>query len=386
MSSEHNTSNPPPALDWKLEIEKHWRACSERGIAFYQAHRQLFSGSRLLALLASSLLLTWLVSGVYRVGEGSRGVVSRLGAYHATTLPGLHWHLPSPLETVNTVNVEQQRFIEVGYSDGNGLNKTTPASAENLLLTGDENLIGLRLAVHYQITNPSDYLFQLKNSEMTLRQLSESILRAEIARYSMEYVLTDGQFQLTSAIKLGIQQALDRYQAGIVITSVNLQNGQLPEDVQTAFDNVIRAGEEKQRLISEAVNYQNETLAKARGAAARINEEAQAYAAEKVAKAQGETERFEKLLIEFEKNPGITRNRLFIEAKEKLFASTRKILVTSDSVPPLALAVPANPTVTETSTAQQHFSPEQASVESLVSDKPQAYKANRNLRPSRSRP
>ncbi|MCK9605849.1 MAG: FtsH protease activity modulator HflK [Methylomonas sp.] len=336
MSSEnHNTDKQTPPPDWKMEFEKQWKAISDKTVDFYHAHENMFSLSKVASVLGGSLVLGWLISGIYIIDQGNRGVVTRFGAYTETTMPGPHWHIPLPIESVSVVNVEQQRFIEVGYSDSARVSKSSVIPQESLMLTSDENIIAVRLAVQYQINSARDYLFNVKNNEHTLKQLTESVLRGVIGRNNMDYVLTEGRSQIVAEIKTDIQQAMDEYKGGVIVASVNLQDAQPPEEVQGAFEDAIRAREDKQRLINEAEAYSNEIIPKARGAAARILQEAEGYSAEKVAKAKGETERFDQLLVEYEKNPAITRKRLYLEAKEKLYSSTNKIVVDTDQPPAL---------------------------------------------------
>lgn len=384
MSSEkQNTSKQTPQPDWKLEFEKQWKAVSDKANEFYNDHKGMFSLSKIFAILGGSLGVAWLISGVYIVDEGNRGVVTRFGAYVDTTMPGPHWHLPLPIENVSIVNVEQQRFIEVGYSDASRMSKSSMIPQESLMLTSDENIIAVRLAVQYQINDAKDYLFNVKNSENTLKQLTESVLRAVIGRNDMDFVLTEGRSQIVAEVKEEIQKALNGYKAGISIASVNLQDAQPPEEVQGSFEDAIRAREDKQRLINEAEAYSNEIIPKARGAAGRIVQEAEAYAQEKVAKAKGETERFDQLLVEYEKNPAITRKRLYLEAKEKFYSSTNKIIVNTDQAP--ALYMPFPQTMQGSSHPVTAAEPE-SSVDAHGSEKATVRKANNNeLRPSRSK-
>ena len=336
MSSEnHDADKQTPPPDWKLEFEKQWENISTKMADFYNEHRDSFSVYTITGFLGGALVLGWLISGVYIIDQGNRGVVTRFGAYAETTMPGPHWHIPAPIESVSVVNVEQQRFIEVGYSDSSRFSKSSMIPQESLMLTMDENIIAVRLAVQYQINNARDYLFNVKNNEKTLKQLTESVLRGVIGRNNMDFVLTEGRSQIVAEIKNQIQEAMDDYEAGISVASVNLQDAQPPEEVQGAFEDAIRAREDKQRLINEAEAYSNEVIPKSRGAAARIVQEAEAYAAGKVAKAKGETERFDQLLVEYEKNPAITRKRLYLEAKEKLYGSVNKIVVDTDQPPAL---------------------------------------------------
>ena len=383
MSSEnHDTDKKTPPLDWKTEMEKQWKVLADKWTAFYQDNNQMFSFSRISSLLGGSLVLGWLLSGIYIIDQGNRGVITRFGAYTETTMPGPHWHIPLPIESVSDVNVEQQRYIEVGYNDISRFGKSTATSQESLMLTTDENIIAVRLAVQYQINNARDYLFNVKNNENTLKQLTESVLRGVIGRNNMDFVLTEGRSQIVAEIKSEIQEAMDDYQAGVIVASVNLQDAQPPEEVQGAFEDAIRAREDKQRLINEAEAYSNEIIPRARGASARILQEAEAYSAEKVAKAKGETERFDQLLVEYEKNPAITRKRLYLEAKEKLYASTNKIVVDTDQPP--ALYMPLQ----QMNAGQGHAASTQIesdNPEQSTATKHNAQVTGRELRPSRSK-
>lgn len=385
MSSEnHNTDKQTPPPDWKIEFEKQWKAISEKTVDFYHEHESMFSLNRIAAVLGGSLVLGWLISGIYIIDQGNRGVVTRFGAYNETTMPGPHWHIPLPIESVSVVNVEQQRFIEVGYSDASRTSKSSVIPQESLMLTSDENIIAVRLAVQYQINSARDYLFNVKSNEHTLKQLTESVLRGVIGRNNMDFVLTEGRSQIVAEIKKEIQEAMDQYKAGIIVASVNLQDAQPPEEVQGAFEDAIRAREDKQRLINEAEAYSNEIIPKARGAASRILQEAEAYAAGKVAKAKGETERFDQLLVEYEKSPAITRKRLYLEAKEKLYASTNKIVVDTDQPPAMYLPMQQMPAhqPQPASTANES---EQA-VDPHGLDKNTVHRTPANeLRPSRSK-
>lgn len=386
MSTEKPTSKPTPPPDWKEEIDKHWRQLSQRGADFYLAHKQQLSLQKIGAVAGGGLLLAWLGSGLYVVDEGSRGVVTRFGAYQATTQPGLNWHLPLPLESVKVVNIEQQRFIELGYRDSNRYTKSATIPQESLMLTRDENIINVRLAVQFQINSAKDYLFNVKDTETTLKQLTESVERAVIGKNDMDYVLTEGRSEIVAEIKREIQTAMDGYHAGITIASVNLQDAQPPEEVQGSFEDAIRAREDKQRLINEAEAYSNEIIPKARGGAARLLQEAEAYHMEKVAKAQGETERFEQLLVEYEKNPAITRKRLYLEAKEKLYSHTHKIMVESERGGAPQFYMPlANPSQNITTPGKSESA---ASADGNADDKAANRKAaaGNDLRPSRSKP
>jgi membrane protease subunit HflK len=386
MSSEkHNTTKQNQQQDWKFEFEKHWKSLCRKSTDYFLSHKDQLSVSKIGFIAGGAALLIWLASGWYIIDEGNRGVVSRFGAYSETTKPGPHWHLPAPIENVAVINVEQQRFIEVGYRDTGRGSKAASIAQESLMLTTDENIVNVHLAVQYQINNARDYLFNVKNNEATLKQLIESVERAAIGGSNMDFVLTEGRSEIVVRIKTDIQAAMDDYKAGIIIASVNLQDVQPPEEVQGAFEDAIRAREDKQRLINEAEAYSNEIIPKARGAASRLLLEAEAYEAEKVAKANGETQRFEQLLVEYEKAPTITRKRLYLEAKEKLFSSTNKVIVDAGQTAPQLYMPLQNPA--------SHFAAASKSPEAQITAEPTATEKSNNqktagnpLRPSRSKP
>jgi len=385
MSSEKHSTKQSQQPDWKFEFEKHWKAFYRKSADYFVSHKNQLSLSKIGGIACGGLSLMWLASGVYIIDEGNRGVVSRFGAYSETTRPGLHWHLPMPIEKITIVNVEQQRFIEVGYRDTGRGSKAATIPQESLMLTTDENIVNVRLAVQYQINNAGDYLFNVKDSEATLKQLTESVERAVIGANNMDFVLTEGRSEIVAQIKRDIQAAMDDYKAGIIIASVNLQDVQPPEEVQGAFEDAIRAREDKQRLINEAEAYSNEIIPKARGAASRLLLEAEAYEAEKIAKAKGETERFDQLLVEYEKAPAITRKRLYLEAREKLFSSTNKVIVDAGQSAPQLYMPLQNPA---SHPAAESKSPEtEIMAEPAVIDKNNGQKSAANaLRPSRSKP
>lgn len=283
--------------------------------------------SKMWGLLPGIPLGIWLLTGIYIVDEGNRGVVTRFGKYVDTTMPGPHWHFPLPIETVSIVNVEQQRFIEVGYRSSGRQQATGSVPKEALMLTKDENIVDIRLAVQYQIKNAKDYLFNVLEPDATLKQVTESAQRSIIGKNTMDFVLTEGRSGIADEIKTEIQQILDKYQAGIRVITVNFVDAQPPEEVQSAFEDAIKAREDEQRLKNEAEAYANEVVPKARGAAARLLEESEAYKQRIIAKAQGEAGRFKELLGEYEKAPDITRERLYIDAIESVLQKSNLFLL-----------------------------------------------------------
>jgi len=281
-----------------------------------------------LGLLAVGALALWSASGFYIVDEGNRGVEMRFGEYIATSQPGLNWHLPSPIEKVEIINISQQRFLEVGYrSGGNRQRSMGSVAKEALMLTKDENIVDIRLAVQYQVSDAKRYLFNISNPISTLKQVTESVERGVIGANTMDFVLTEGRSRVVADIKVEIQKVLDSYEAGIQITSVNLQDAQPPEQVQSAFEDAIKAREDKQRLINEAEAYANDIVPKARGAAARVTQEAEGYKSRIISAAVGDVSRFTQILKEYKKAPQITRQRIYLDTMEEVMSGTDTVMV-----------------------------------------------------------
>ncbi len=284
------------------------------------------SSGKSLGFLIIAAFVLWGLSGFYIVDEGTRGVVTRFGKYIETTQSGLNWHIPAPVEQVEIIDVKKQRFIEVGYRSG-GRQGMGSVPREALMLTKDENIIDVRLAVQYQVKDAKDFAFNVFNPAATLKQVTESVERGVIGQNTMDFVLTEGRSEIVSEIKKEIQNIMDSYKAGILVTSVNLQDAQPPEQVQGAFEDAIKAREDKQRLINEAEAYSNDVVPKARGAASRLVQEAEGYKAKVIAKATGEVSRFDQLLGEYKKAPQVTRQRMYIETMENMLGNTPTIMV-----------------------------------------------------------
>jgi len=261
--------------------------------------------------VALVLVAVWAATGLYKVDAAERAVVTRFGRYAATTEPGLRWHMPWPIEARQIVNVES---VE-SFSD------------QTLMLTSDENLVNIDIAVQYRRAEAKAYAFNVREPEATLGEVSESAIREIIGRSRLDFVLEEGRQEIAARTKELIQRTLDSYQTGIEVTSVNLQGVAVPEQVQTAQRDAIKAREDKERLALEAQAYANDILPKAKGSAARQMEDSQAYKARIVADAEGEAERFSKLLAAYERAPGVTRQRLYYETIEEVLGNTNKVLV-----------------------------------------------------------
>lgn len=283
------------------------------------------------SLIVAVVVVIWLLSGIYIVDPAERGVVTRFGAFVEETKAGPHWHLPYPIETVRIVNVDQIRTAEIGYRSADLRSRSGNVGEESLMLTRDENIVDLKIAVQYKIQSANQYLFNVADPDDTLRAVTESALREVVGQNTMDFVLTEGRNEVVAKVQQLAQANLDAYNVGLVITSVNLQDAQPPEQVQSAFADVVKAREDRERLINEAEAYANDILPKARGAAARQLEEASAYHDQVIAQATGEAARFTSIVNEYQKAPDVTRNRLYIDAISNVLGSTSKVFVASES-------------------------------------------------------
>jgi membrane protease subunit HflK len=275
-------------------------------------------------------IAAWALSGIYIIDEGKRGVVLRFGKYIDTTLPGPHWR-PRFIDEIEVVDVEARRFVEIGYRSGGRQGGGGTVLRESLMLTEDENIVDLQLAVQYQVSDARDFLFNVRDPIETLSAVTESSVREVVGKQKMDFVLTEGRSELVAETKTLIQDTLDIYKTGIAVTNVNLRDAQPPEEVQAAFEDAIKAREDEERLKNEAEAYANEVIPKARGEAARVLEESVAYRDQVIAAAEGETSRFTQVLTEYEKAPVITRERLYIDAIQQVLGNSTKVLLDVDS-------------------------------------------------------
>jgi len=326
--SGRNTENTPPDLDEAMRSLQNKLGGLFGGGNNGDDNNGSSPSLKGLGFLAVGAVALWSASGFYIVDEGNRGVVTRFGEYVETTQPGLNWHVPTPVENVEVINISQQRFLEVGYRSGGSRQRGMGSvPKEALMLTKDENIVDIRMAVQYQVNDAKKYLFNINNQTATLKQVTESVERGVIGGNTMDFVLTEGRSQVVADIKAGIQAVIDSYDAGILITSVNLQDAQPPEQVQSAFEDAIKAREDKQRLINEAETYANDVVPKARGAAARLTQEAEGYKSRIISAAEGDVSRFSQILKEYKKAPKVTRQRIYLDTMEEVMSGTDTVLV-----------------------------------------------------------
>ena len=282
-------------------------------------------GTAGLGIVAAIIVAVWLASGFYIVDTGERGVVLRFGKFIETTQPGPNWHLPWPIESVQVVNIEQVRTVEIGYRN----NVKSKILKESLMLTDDENIIDIQFAVQYTLKDPEDYLFNNRSPDDAVRQVAESVMSEIVGKSKMDYVLYEGRADVAARATKQIQDALDRYKTGISISKVTMQNAQPPQEVQGAFDDAVKAGQDRERLKSEGQAYANDVIPKARGMAARLAEEAAGYQQSVIANAEGDASRFKQILVEYNKAPAVTRERMYQDMMQQVLSNTTKVLVDS---------------------------------------------------------
>ena len=275
------------------------------------------------ALAAGLVISVWLASGFYSVQQGTRGIELRLGRYSQTTQAGLRWRWPYPIETNEIVNVEQVEAVEIGHRN----NQKTKVKEEALMLTQDQNIVDLQFAVQYTLKSPEEFLFNNKDPKEAVRQVAETAMREIVGKSKMDFVLYEGRGDIAARTKLLMQQILDRYKTGIQISIVNLQNAQPPEQVQASFDDAVRAKQDRERSKNEGEAYANDILPRARGGAARLMEEANGHKQRVIASAQGDASRFTQVLTEYDKAPGVTRERLYLDMMQQVMQSTSKVVV-----------------------------------------------------------
>lgn len=272
------------------------------------------------------LAALWAFQSVYQVEQGYAGVELRFGKYSETTDAGLQWHW-WPIEEVVMVNVQKVNTTEVGYRTA-GRQNGTQVPREALMLTADENIVDLQLAVQFDIKNPQDLVFYVADSpELVVRGSTESALREVVGSSTMDFVLTDGRAEVVQRTRALLQTILDRYQTGINVIAVEMQDAQPPREVKPAFDDAVKAREDQVRLTNEAEAYANDIIPRARGRAARAIQEAEAYKASVIARSEGEASRFKQILDEYRKAPEITRQRLYLETMEEVLSRSSKLMV-----------------------------------------------------------
>ena len=375
-----NQSGGPPDLD---EI---WRNVNRRMNELFGRKREPTEGGdggrpRVnlplggAGMLVALIVVIWLASGFYIVDEGRRGVVTRFGKYTETTQPGPRWHLPFPVEAVELVEFSQVKTIEIGY-------RNTPKNKidkEAVMLTDDENIIDIQFAVQYNLKSAEDYVFNNRRPDQIVAYVAESAIREVVGKSKMDFALYEGREQIAKQTEQLMQQNLDRYQTGVFVQKVTLQNVQPPDKVQAAFDDAVKAGQDRERLKNEGQAYANDVVPRARGNAARLLEEANGYRTEVEQRAQGDAERFNRILVEYQKAPAVTRDRLYLDMMQTVLGNASKVLV--DQKNGSLLYLPLDKLIQQSSPPAAVTAPESAATP----PRPATPDASLTLDPSRSR-
>ena len=329
MAWNDNNNQTPPELDEVIkDFKNKFNSTFGGGSSGKSGASKVAKGSFKYILILA--VIVWLLSGIYIVDPAERGVVLRFGAFQTSTTQGPHWHIPYPIESVYKVNVEQVRATEIGFRNSPN-SYSGGVSSESLMLTKDENMVDVNLAVQYKIVDAKAFLFNVYQPELTLSHVVQSVIRQVVGDNTMDHVLTTGRDQISQEVKSASQALLNDYGVGLMITAVTMQDAQPPIQVKASFDDVVKAREDEQRYINEARAYANDIVPKARGASQRIMAEAEAYKSQVVSKSEGEAYRFTQILTEYLKAPEVTRERLYRETLEDVLSSTNKVIVDSSS-------------------------------------------------------
>ena len=290
-------------------------------------------GRRVFPYILAIVILLWLASGIYMVSPREQGVVRQFGKQVGETVPGLHYHLPWPIERVDTPEVEAIKRLEIGFRT---IDPGPPAryrfiEPESLMLTGDENIVDAQIIVQYKIKDAAAFLFNVKDPQGTLRDASEAALRQVIGANTIDNALTVGRLAIQQEIKTLLQRIMDGYGSGLLITEVKLQTVRPPKQVEAAFRDVVSAKEDRERLIYEARGYKEDIIPKAKGKAAQMVRQAEAFKAERIARAEGDAKRFLSFLEEYKKAKDVTKKRLYLETMEDILPDVKKFVLDSES-------------------------------------------------------
>jgi len=278
-----------------------------------------------LGVIAGAGVVLWLASGFFIVQEGQVAVITQFGRYKSTAQAGFQWRLPYPIQSNEIVNLSQLRTFEVGFR-GNARNRVLP---EALMLTDDENIVDVQFVVQYRLKadGAPEYLFKTKDPDESVRQAAQASMREIVGTRKMDFVLYEGRTAVAVDVQKLMQQILDRYQTGVQVSSVAIQNVQPPEQVQAAFDDAVKAGQDRERQVNEGQAYRNQIVPMAGGQASRMLEQAEGYRAKVVGNAVGDVARFGSVLTEYRKAPLVIRERMYLETMQQMYASASKVLV-----------------------------------------------------------
>ncbi len=303
-------------------------------------------------LIGAVVVLGWLGSGFFIVQEGEQAVITSFGKYSKTVDAGFQWRLPYPFQANETVAVTQLRSVEVGR------NAVVPATGlrDSSMLTQDENIVDIRFTVQYRLKDARDYLFENRSPGEAVVQAAESAVREIVGKSVMDSVLYEQRDAIATELMKSVQAQMDRLKAGVLISNINVQSVQAPEQVQASFDDAVKAGADRERLKNEGQAYANDVIPKAQGTAARLREESEAYKARVVAQAEGDAQRFKSVLAEYQKAPAVTRDRLYIDTMQQVYSNVSKVMVDSRNGSNL-LYLPLDKLIQQTSSGTVTASP-----------------------------
>jgi len=275
------------------------------------------------------VIVLWLLTGIYSVGPDEVGVVRTFGKVTRIAQPGLRYHLPIPIEEVDTPKVTEVKRSEVGFRHI-GNQQFRKVEHESLMLTGDENIVDAEMIVQYKIKEAEKYLFNFVGPELTIREVSESALRTVIGQHTIDEALTTGKFQIQEETQILMQKMMDKYETGILIVAVQLQSVAPPKEVEASFKDVASAKEDKNRMINEAQGYRNDVIPKARGEAQAMLREAEGFKEARIKRSEGDVAKFRAMLVEYRKAKNVTRKRLYLEAMEEILPGVKKYIIPND--------------------------------------------------------
>lgn len=314
-----NSGGPPDFEELLRRAQEAWRRLMPGGGA-----PQLPASSGV--LIGLGLLLLWLLSGIYSVGAREQGVVLRFGQFVARTGPGINYHLPWPIEHVLVQNVTETHQIDIGHATGDA-SQASDQAGESLMLTGDENIVDVNFTVYWVIKDAGAYLFNVQDTDQTIRAVAESAMREAVGETALEPILTQDREPIQIEVRKLMQKTLDSYGAGVTVTGVQLQRASPPAEVLAAYGDVQAARADQERMRNEGEAYANKVIPEARGAAAQIVQNAQAYKQQAIAEAAGDAKRFLSVLGAYRLAPEVTRKRIYLDTMAKIFGQTDKVVI-----------------------------------------------------------
>lgn len=304
----------PQQIDWNELWRKLTKKGGGRGIKSQGTKKPII-------IIVAIVVVIWLATGIYTIGPAEQGVVKQFGKEVGKTTAGLRYHIPQPIQSVTIVDMSTIRKTEIGFRG------STNVESESLMLTGDENIVDIHAIVQYKVKDASQYLFMVRDVEQVLKSATEVALRSAVGQNTIDYIMIDGRSYVQEQTRVFLQDLLDNYQSGLTITEVRLQEVYAPAEVRDAFDEVVRAREDRDRKVREAEGYTADVVPKARGEKEQLIQVGLAYKEERIIRSQGDAEKFLSVLEEYLKAPNVTRTRLYLETIEGILPDTEKILI-----------------------------------------------------------